>query len=106
MSRKKFVGGSVSMRACRAMPQPLAAAPDGSQLFNDHCATCHAAPRGRMPSKDMLAQRAPEEIFLAVIAGIMQPERGDLSEGDVRAIATALTGKAPGTIPQPDPAAN
>ena len=106
MHKKKIIRWVASMLAFAALPQALAAAPDGNQLFNDHCATCHAAPRGRMPSKDMLAQRAPEEIFLAVIAGIMQPERGDLSEDDLRAIATALTGKAPGTIPQPDPAAN
>ncbi len=83
-----------------------AAAPNGEDIYTTRCAVCHANPHGRMPSREQLATLPPDEIFQAARVGMMQAQAEGLSIDEVRAVVTFLTGKEPGTAPQPDPKAN
>src|SRR5262245_7463312 len=57
-----------------AFATPAAAqAPDGAAVFEANCASCHVnpAPDSRAPTRDVLAQIAPESIMVALTRGLM-----------------------------------
>lgn len=71
-----------------------AAAPDGQDLYNKRCGTCHdGKAQPRMPSRQDLTARTPESIVQAMFAGAMQPQAAGLSNDEGRAIARYITGK-------------
>jgi polyvinyl alcohol dehydrogenase (cytochrome) len=76
----------------------FAAAPDGAALYATRCAVCHdaATPAGdlRVPKKDELSKRAPQNIVDSMTSGPMREQAKGLSEDDKRAIASHITGKA------------
>ncbi len=74
------------------------AAPAGAALFAAHCASCHdGSADARAPSPDVLAQRTPEAIVLALTNGAMRLQGSRVGGVERRAIAEYLTGRAFGT---------
>jgi len=70
----------------------FAQAPNGSAVFTDHCATCHAAGDQRTPSVAALRQRTPEAILDALVTGAMRQQGSDLTDAERRAVAAFLGG--------------
>jgi polyvinyl alcohol dehydrogenase (cytochrome) len=73
----------------------MAAGPDGEALYKLRCAKCHDQPEERVPSKDTLSKRAPEEIVKALMNGPMKAFAEGWNADDLRAVATHLAGKMP-----------
>jgi polyvinyl alcohol dehydrogenase (cytochrome) len=77
-------------------------AQDGAALFQKSCAACHDAGANRAPRTEAIKQLSPEAVYTALTSGSMAGMGAALSAGEIRAIATSLTGKAFGasTMPQ------
>ena len=71
--------------------------PDGAAIYKQRCAACHEAPdaSSRAPARMVLATRAPNDVFNVMAHGAMAPLAAGLSDADMDAVATFLTGKAP-----------
>src|SRR5712671_3570505 len=84
-------------RRAPAKPLPPGGGPDGGVLFKDHCASCHEPNVERAPSKQELAQRWPDQIVTALNSGVMKFQGKDagMSEDDIDAVATFITGRRP-----------
>ena len=79
------------------MSHGIAAAQDGAAVFRSTCATCHdasAAAQGRTPSTDSLRGLTPEAILNALVNGKMRIQGAPLSDGERRAVAEFLGGRA------------
>src|SRR5262245_4004721 len=79
---------------------PAAAqAPDGAAVFQANCASCHAnpAPDSRAPTREVLAQIAPESIMVALTSGQMFRQGSALTDAERRAVAAFLAGRPVGT---------
>jgi len=74
----------------------FAAEPDGAAVYKQRCAACHDRGVDRAPARESLAQRAPEDVLRA-LTGTMKPQATGLSEAEMRAVATFLTGRAFGS---------
>ena len=74
----------------------FAQSPNGSAVFTDHCATCHAGTDQRVPTVAALRQRTPEAILDALVTGAMRQQGAELSDAERRAVAAFLGGRAPG----------
>jgi polyvinyl alcohol dehydrogenase (cytochrome) len=78
---------------------PLGAAagqsPGGAELFQQHCAPCHDHPQERVPGRESLASRDPEDLVQIMTAGVMRNQAIALSRDEKRAIAAFLTGRQP-----------
>jgi polyvinyl alcohol dehydrogenase (cytochrome) len=83
----------------------FAAEPDGATVYKQHCAACHDRGVDRAPARESLAQRAPEDVLRALTTGTMKQQAAGLSEAEMRAVATLLTGKTFGSN-QPSAAVN
>ncbi|CAB1368607.1 PQQ-binding-like beta-propeller repeat protein [Denitratisoma oestradiolicum] len=77
----------------------------GAAIFAKTCAVCHDHPQGRIPPTNSLGFRSPESIVNVLTSGPMKPmaQAAGLSEAEIRAVATHLTGRQPGTGPKPLP---
>jgi polyvinyl alcohol dehydrogenase (cytochrome) len=79
----------------------LAAARDGpptadaSALYQQFCSACHDHPQERIPARDVIARRTPDEVMQTLTNGLMRTQAGGLNMNDRVALATFLTGKAP-----------
>jgi polyvinyl alcohol dehydrogenase (cytochrome) len=62
----------------------------GATLFKARCASCHDPAVDRAPPKMALARRFPDDIATALKTGVMQPMAADLSDEDIKSIATYL----------------
>jgi len=72
----------------------FAQTPDGAQVFQRNCATCHTgAAEARAPSPDALKSRTPRAILDALMTGAMRPQGSRLSGPERRAVAEFVTGK-------------
>jgi polyvinyl alcohol dehydrogenase (cytochrome) len=71
----------------------LAQSPNGSTVFTDHCATCHAGTDQRIPTVAALRQRTPETILDALVSGAMRQQGAELSDAERRAVAEFLGGR-------------
>jgi len=77
----------------------VGAAPDGEALYKARCAACHdGKPQPRMPSREDIGKRSPEEIMKTMMAGAMQPQSAGLTPEDGRAIARYVAGKEFGKV--------
>jgi polyvinyl alcohol dehydrogenase (cytochrome) len=79
--------------ACALVAAPaLAQAPDGSSIFADHCAACHAAADRdpRVPALAALRQFTPESIVQALTSGAMRDQGAALSNAERTAVAAFL----------------
>ena len=86
-----------------ALPASLLAqgTPDGAAVFEKACASCHVnpAPNSRAPTRDVLAQSAPEAILTALTTGNMFRQGSELSDAERRAVAGFIAGRPLGTAP-------
>jgi polyvinyl alcohol dehydrogenase (cytochrome) len=75
----------------------VAAAQDGSAVFQANCASCHAAAdaaqQARNPSIDSLRRLTPEAILNALLNGKMRIQAVALSDAERRAVAEFLSGR-------------
>lgn len=77
-----------------------ARAQNGAILFKSYCASCHdsgANGDSRAPSRDILAQLAPEQILQSLEKGAMKAQAAERSRAQRRALAEYLSGKALGS---------
>src|SRR5580700_9149891 len=73
-----------------AQPAP---APNAQSLFEQNCATCHAAQAAEgIPDRATLNKMTPEAVYRAVTTGPMRSQAASLNEANKRAIAEYLTG--------------
>src|SRR5580704_19497410 len=95
-SRIKFSVLTLAIGAASAMAAP----PDGAALYTARCASCHDNPQAqlRMPKREEIAARSPENVFAALSTGAMVTQAAGLSADETRAIATYITGKAFGGV--------
>ena len=75
------------------------AAPDGAAVYQKACASCHQQPAAgsRAPTRDVLAQIAPEAIITALTTGNMFRQGSELTDAERRAVAAFLAGRPVGT---------
>ena len=79
-------------------------APDGAAVFQKACASCHLQPAAdsRAPTREVLAQSAPEAILTALTSGNMFRQGAELTDAERRAVAAFIAGRALGeTRPLP-----
>ena len=82
---------SAALLAAASVP---AQTPDGAQVFQRSCASCHnGAADSRAPAPAALRARAPQAIIEALMTGAMRPQGSRLSGPERRAVAEFLTGK-------------
>jgi len=67
----------------------------GSELFQQFCSSCHDHPKDRIPPRDVIAKRTPDEVMRALTNGLMRTQAAGLNMNDRVAVATFLTGKPP-----------
>lgn len=91
-----------SRASLAAEPPP----PPGAALYAQNCAACHDHPKDRIPPKETLARRTPEEVVMALTSGSMRVQAGGLNHNDQVALATYLTGRAPADNPVAPPEKN
>jgi polyvinyl alcohol dehydrogenase (cytochrome) len=84
----------MSLTIVLALALGQAPATAGAAVFDNKCATCHTATEGRTPSVASLRQRTPEAILQALLTGPMRQQGSELSDGDRRAVAEFLGGRA------------
>jgi len=77
----------------------LGQTPDGAAVYEKACASCHANPTAgsRAPTRDILAQNAPEAILTSLMSGKMFQQGGALTDAERRAVAQFIAGRALGT---------
>jgi polyvinyl alcohol dehydrogenase (cytochrome) len=69
--------------------------PEGAKLYNQFCGTCHDNPKDRIPAREVVAKRSPDEVMQALTSGTMRTQAAGLNMNDRLAVTTFLTGKAP-----------
>ena len=69
-------------------------APDGAAAFTRACASCHRDGQTTAPTPAVLRQLTPEGILNALTQGRMQVQGATLSEGERRAVAEYVAGRA------------
>jgi polyvinyl alcohol dehydrogenase (cytochrome) len=67
----------------------------GSALYQQFCSGCHDHPKDRIPARDVIAKRTPDEVMQILTNGLMRTQAAGLNMNDRVAVATFLTGKAP-----------
>jgi polyvinyl alcohol dehydrogenase (cytochrome) len=92
---------AVAVGLLSALP---AAAQDGAALYTAHCTRCHDGGSPRVPSRTALAQLAPERIVSSLESGTMHAQGASLADGERRAIAVFISGRALGSLAPAPPA--
>src|SRR6516162_3155180 len=80
----------VAERPAPAAGSAAAVVARGATLFKARCASCHDPAVDRAPPKTALARRFPDDIATSLKSGVMQPMAADLSDDDIKSIATYL----------------
>ncbi|MEP7245777.1 MAG: c-type cytochrome, partial [Gammaproteobacteria bacterium] len=68
----------------------------GAALYQQYCSVCHDHPKDRIPAFEVISKRSPEEVVQALTTGVMRVQAGGLTLNESNAVATFVTGKAPG----------
>ena len=89
------VVGSLGVQGSAGAPG-LQAGPQGSAIFQDHCASCHLGSDPRVPTVAALGQRTPESVIDSLTTGLMRQQGSELSDAERRAVAEYVTGRAAG----------
>jgi polyvinyl alcohol dehydrogenase (cytochrome) len=76
----------------------LAAVPDGAEVYKLRCAACHDHPTDRVPTRDTLAKRSPEDVVTALTSGAMREHGKTLNDEEKRSVARFVTGKEFGGV--------
>lgn len=74
---------------------PPPPAPPGAEVYQQFCASCHDHPQDRIPPKEIIAKRSPDEIVQALTNGTMRVQASGLNMNERQAVALFLTGKQP-----------
>ena len=81
--------------------------PNAQAIYVERCAVCHDNPNDRIPSRDTLATRSPDDVMRAFAPyGVMQPHGVGLIPSDIIDLAVFLTGEQPTGAKATDPNAN
>lgn len=89
------------------VPEQGRADSPGGMLYKQRCAMCHDNPTGRIPARTFLGiVKSPDSIVATLTNGVMRPQATGLDADQIKSIAIFLTGRQPGSNPQPDPHAN
>ncbi|MCB1693705.1 MAG: PQQ-binding-like beta-propeller repeat protein, partial [Pseudomonadales bacterium] len=81
-----------TMLCCLCSAMKVVAAPDGEQLYTQHCGVCHDAPGDdRTPPRAQLTRTAAPDIYRQISVGTMAPMAAMLGESEKRAIALYLS---------------
>ena len=75
--------------------------PDGERVYRQYCARCHEGTLPRMPTRDMLLERTPEDVEIALSTFTMRRQGAPLSSAERRAVAEYVTGRPPGSYRAP-----
>jgi polyvinyl alcohol dehydrogenase (cytochrome) len=67
----------------------------GAKLYEQFCSACHDHPKDRIPARDVIAKRTPDEVMQALTNGLMRAQAAGLNMNDRVAVSTFLTGSAP-----------
>jgi len=67
----------------------------GAKLYEQFCSGCHDHPKDRIPARDVIAKRTPDEVMQALTNGLMRAQAAGLNMNDRVAVSTFVTGKAP-----------
>ena len=78
-----------------------AQAPNGEQVYRQHCAGCHEGKLPRMPSRDALKTLTPEHVETALSSFTMRRQGAALTTAERRAVAEFVTGRPAGTYRAP-----
>ena len=76
----------------------LAAAQDGSRIYQDHCAQCHESGAVRIPPQSALRQHTNANILRILDVGMMKQQAASLTEPERQAVAQWLGGNTPVSI--------
>jgi polyvinyl alcohol dehydrogenase (cytochrome) len=85
----------VALWVCSSVAVAADPPPPGEGLYKQLCAACHDNPKDRIPSRETLARRTPEEVVMALTTGSMRVQAGGLNLNEQNALATYVTGRAP-----------
>ena len=76
----------------------------GSKLYEQFCSSCHDHPKDRIPAREVIAKRSPDEVMQVLTNGLMRTQAAGLNMNDRVAVATFVTGKVPtgnlGAVPE------
>jgi polyvinyl alcohol dehydrogenase (cytochrome) len=67
----------------------------GAALYQQFCAACHDHPKDRIPAREVISRRTPDEVMQTLTNGPMRAQAAGLNMNDRVAVATFLTGRAP-----------
>jgi len=78
----------------------------GADLYANRCAACHDHEQDRVPARETLAKKTPEQVVTALTSGSMRVQAGGLDLDQKNALATFLTGRAPSAFAKGAPEQN
>ena len=90
MVAASLLASSIAPGADKSVPPP-----PGAQIYNQLCATCHDHPQDRIPARELISKRSPDEVVQALTSGTMRTQAAGLNMNERIAVATFLTGKVP-----------
>ena len=67
----------------------------GAKLYEQFCSSCHDHPQDRIPARDVIGRRSPEEVMQTLTNGAMRTQAAGLNMNDRVAVAILVTGPAP-----------
>ena len=91
IARGNVFVGTDRIQAFGLRPATLAgAANDGHSIYRARCAICHDQAEGRIPPKEIIALRSPQQIMEALTTGIMREQAAGLSPTSLEAVVRYL----------------
>ncbi len=88
---------AAAVLAAAVLSTASAAFADGAALFDEHCASCHAASVPRAPHLALLGELPYDTLLAAMTSGSMREQAAALSDDDRKAVAAYLTRNQPAT---------
>src|SRR5262245_26012371 len=76
-------------------------APNGEEVYRQHCAGCHEGSMPRMPKRDALRTLTPEHVETALASFSMRRQAASLTPAERRAVAEFVTGRTVGSYRAP-----
>src|SRR5581483_8031020 len=69
-----------------ALMAPVLFAQDGAAIYKERCASCHDAPKGRVPALAAIKAMSGEAIYRALTSGVMKTQAQGLSTTEIFAL--------------------
>jgi len=63
---------------------------DGRRIYQEHCASCHDHPQGRIPPRELISRRPWAQIVTALATGVMRPHGDALNMTEIEMVARYL----------------